>query len=234
MFKKPTSNNLGDKEFNYSIHIDLLQNEISQVLRKEIVLGDFYPGERLSEEKLAEKFKVSRAPIREAFRELVKEGLLIHIPRKGTYVIELNETDIKEIYSLRQALELLAVEILVDKINPEQIEILKCLIEEMKVSLNAKDVLNTMQLDMRFHEELCRFSGHSRLLKTWLSISSQLRSFFASTERLYEDSQLVERHQTLVQSIASGDKQAAKETLRNHITDAANRLMSNLLLTNKS
>jgi DNA-binding GntR family transcriptional regulator len=104
----------------------------------------------------------------------------------------------------------------------------------MKVSLNAKDVLNTMQLDMRFHEELCRFSGHSRLLKTWLSISSQLRSFFASTERLYEDSQLVERHQTLVQSIASGDKQAAKETLRNHITDAANRLMSNLLLTNKS
>ena len=71
-----------------------LEDEIIDALREAIVTGTLSPGERLIEADLADEFGVSRAPLREAMRELTAQGLLVNIPRKGTFVVKLSRQDI--------------------------------------------------------------------------------------------------------------------------------------------
>ena len=202
-----------------------LQDEIVQVLRQAIISGEVQPGQRLIEAELADTFGVSRAPLREALRELSADGLLEIIPRKGTFVVKLSDDDIREIYSLRLALESLAVEILVEKSTPDELAVLQEVIQEIERALQQSDKWRVVQLDMRFHELMCKLSGHSRLTKAWLRMSDQLRSFFAAVDHLYEDKQIIERHQLLVDAIGSGSKEDALAVIHDHIVNAADRLL---------
>lgn len=210
---------------DYEITKHSLQDEIVQVLRKAIISGEVQPGQRLIEAELADTFGVSRAPLREALRELSADGLVQIVPRRGTFVVKLSDDDIREIYSLRLALESLAVEVLVDKSTPDQLAALQEIIQEIKGALQQSDKWRVVQLDMRFHELMCALSGHSRLTKAWLRMSDQLHSFFAAADHLYEDKQIIERHQLLVDAIASGSREDALAAIREHIVNAADRLL---------
>src|SRR5690349_11978372 len=95
-----------------------LHKEIATAIRNAILKGELRPGERLIEGELAERLGVSRAPLREALKQLIAEGLLVNVSRRGTTVIELTEKDIREIFSLRMALESLAVELITPTITP--------------------------------------------------------------------------------------------------------------------
>src|SRR5438105_15855611 len=78
-------------------------------LREAILAGDLSPGTKLVEAELARRFGVSRGPIREALRELSREGLVVDLPRRGTFVCTLTQADLTEVYAVREALELVAV-----------------------------------------------------------------------------------------------------------------------------
>lgn len=209
----------------FQIKNERLEDRIVRVLRDAIISGALSPGERLIEESLAEKFGVSRAPLREALKELAAAGLVVIIPRKGTFVVELTERDIWEIYTLRIALETTAVEILAGTIEPEQIETLHTLIDEMRDALRGDERESIVELDMELHESLCQFCGHTRLYEAWRRIADQLLSFLAAADQLYDDSQIIERHLTLVDAIASGNRELAVETIHEHILNAADRLL---------
>src|SRR5699024_9298590 len=95
---------------------------VVESLREAIVTGQLKPGEHLIERDLSEQMGISTTPIKEAFRILGNEGLVITIPRKGTYVSELVETNIKEVSMLRAVIEGLSAELAAVKINEEQIK----------------------------------------------------------------------------------------------------------------
>jgi len=126
----------------FKLRRELIQDEILEQLRKSIVAGSFRPGERLNEASLCEQFGVSRAPVREALKQLVAEGLLVKIPHKGCFVVELTAKDIREIYSLRHALEILAVKLVVENVVPEQLEPLRMILTEMKASIDQRDIMD--------------------------------------------------------------------------------------------
>src|SRR6516164_9818891 len=79
-------------------------------LRREILSGMLPPGERLIEEQLTQRFGISRAPLREALRQLAEQGLIEHLPRRGVRVAELSATDADELFALRKVLERYAVQ----------------------------------------------------------------------------------------------------------------------------
>ena len=79
-------------------------------LRHEILSGMLPPGERLIEEHLTARFRISRAPVREAMRELAQQGLIEHLPRRGVRVAELSAADAGELFGLRDVLERYALE----------------------------------------------------------------------------------------------------------------------------
>lgn len=215
-----------NSETNFEISRNSLQDEIVHALREAIVSGKLLPGQRLIETEMAETFSVSRAPLREALRQLSADGLVQIIPRKGTFVVELSDDDIREIYSLRLALESLATEILMKDITAKQLTTLQAVIEEMEKAQRQSERWRLVGLDIRFHELICRMSGHSRLYKAWSRMGDQLRSYFAAADYLLEDTQIIHSHKQLIAAISGGDEKEAYETLRVHIVAAAERLIA--------
>lgn len=204
----------------------LLHHEVADAMRRAILSGQLKPGERLNEVDLAERLEVSRAPLREALRLLEEEGLVVSAPHRGSVVAQLTPDDVDEIYSLRQALEELAVSIIVKSVTPEKISELRALLREMDAAVAKGDLSAVVDLDMRCHETIMRMSGHSRLYAAWKRMEGQLRLFFAEADQLIEYDRLGTRHQHLIDAIASGDEAVAVAAVREHIGHAAHLLLA--------
>jgi DNA-binding GntR family transcriptional regulator len=117
-------------------------------LREAIVGNLLKPGERLTENALASSLGVSRTPVREAFAQLEREGLVTMIPRVGVFVREVSERDVEEIYTVRAALESLAVELATQRRTAVGIARLDEVLHGMAVALQAGDEMQyTAALD---------------------------------------------------------------------------------------
>ena len=109
-----------------------LREKILEMIRDAILKGTMKPGERVSEPELAERFGISRTPIREAFRQLESEGYLEVIPRKGAVVASLSERDIEEFYAIKILLEGFAAKMAAEKLTEKDIDRLESINERLK------------------------------------------------------------------------------------------------------
>lgn len=109
-------------------------------LKKMIFNGTFKPGERINETQLAKSFGVSRSPIREAMRLLEKDGLLKADDRNGFSITSLTAKDVDEIYKIRIPLEQLAVELVIDEADEEELTILEKQLEETEKEIGRAHV----------------------------------------------------------------------------------------------
>src|SRR5699024_3604078 len=138
------------------IETSLLTDQVYNVLKTKIIDGEHAPGEKLDIQKLSEEFGVSRSPVKDAINQLVYDGLIEIIPRKGTYVTEINYTTFLETFDARLMVEKWAAEQVIHRISAEKIEEMKTIVQEMDDLLKSKpfsfDQYN--QLDMKFHHTL--------------------------------------------------------------------------------
>jgi len=153
---------------------------------------------------------VSRSPVREAFRQLEQEGLIVSVPNQGSFVKEFDEQDIREIFTLRAALESLACEIILKNGGPRpaDVERLEDYIERQKEAVEARDLDRLIELDMAFHEFICYKAGSERLLQMWRSLRSQVLVLFGQRFRTMPDyvPQTVEAdHSAILEALRQGD-----------------------------
>src|SRR6056297_337876 len=97
-----------------SYQTESLKDVAVNYLTEKILTGEYKPNEKINEVQVANELGISRAPIREGIKELSSQGLVKQIPRKGTYVVELTEKDIKEIYQIRLSLESCIIDKIID------------------------------------------------------------------------------------------------------------------------
>src|ERR1700712_576510 len=130
-----------------------LAADIALRLRTAILHGYFGPGERLREEALAKSMGVSRGPIREAFTQLEREGLVVIQRNRGTFVARLKREDAEELYSLRLVLEHLAVARAIQHATPEQFAAMQQIVDTMD-TYTARGITEqeAAELDVQFHE----------------------------------------------------------------------------------
>jgi DNA-binding GntR family transcriptional regulator len=193
-----------------SIKPKTLRDEVVDMLRDAIVSGKLRPGEHLKENGIAGQMSVSRSPVREAFRQLEQEGLIVSVPNQGSFVKEFDEQDIREIFTLRAALESLACEIVLkdDKLQPADFERLEAYIERQKGAIEAQDLDRLTELDMAFHEFICYKAGSKRLLQMWRSLRSQVLVLFGQRFRAMPDyvPQTVETdHAAILEALRQSD-----------------------------
>jgi len=202
-----------------------LREAVWSAIRQAILRGDLKPGQRLVESNIAEQMGVSRAPVREALRQLETEGLVVSEAHRGTFVAELSATDMWEIYTPRAAIERLAVRIVTEKASAETLAQLQQAVADMAQAARESDLARLAALDMSFHETLCRASGHSRLLDTWLSMTAQIRTFIDLTNTLYlPASEVVRLHTEVVKHVQDGRAEEAGQALAQHILDVGERI----------
>lgn len=203
-----------------------LVDDVYARLRQAIFTGELAPGERLVEDVLASQLGVSRAPIRDALKALVRDGLVASSRRRGKIVMLLSPRDAWEVYSLRSTLEAMAIRLVMPSPAPELLEDLEATVDAMEQASLAGDHQALSSLDVQFHETLIRASGHERLFRTWESMSIQIRLLSRQViDNIYSDLERVPgRHGALIAAIRAGDSDAAEVQIRNHIDSVADRI----------
>lgn len=187
-----------------------------EAIRGSIIRGEFGPGDRLVETRLAEEMGVSRAPVREALKRLVEEQLVVERPRYGTFVREFTARDFADIYNLLGAMESLAARLIVRGDAP--LEPLRELVEEMGRAAREGDFVGVVDAEVRFHEELCAAAGNRYLSSVFHSLSGPVRMALSLDDATYEDlADVAAEHVPLLEALSGGEEDRAVFAVQSHL-----------------
>lgn len=207
------------------IQREALGSQVAAALREAIAGGEFVRGERLIEADLAERFGVSRGPIRDAFRILQVEGL-VENQQPGVTVIGIDHDSINELYSLRGAIEGLAVRLAVGRYDASRFGEIHRQVEVMHRAAESDDAAGFAQADVAFHNEICLISGHKRLADVWQRYEAIMMTLLRLTISLEQDLQAsAAKHRELLDLIKRGDPEAAETELTNHLEGSRARMV---------
>ncbi len=197
--------------------------QIAETLKIAILEGEFRGGEQLGEQDLQNRFGVSRSPLREAFRELEKVGLVEIIPRRGSFVKRISRHDIEENFPIRAALEGLAAKLAAEKISDETLAQMEEALAKMGSAVTAKNINSYYSNHLRFHE-LFIDNAHNELLKTTLT-NLRMQSLWHRFSYQYYQQDLEKSyrvHQEIMQCFQSRgkDPERLRELVERHINVA--------------
>lgn len=203
------------KEFSNSFS---LTDEIADVVRERILKGEYEIGEKIKENQIATELRVSRTPIREAFKILENEGLIDYVPNRGCFAKGFTKQDVEDIYAVREALEALAVNWAVDRITEKEIAALEEQCDLMEFYTKKKDIKKVLEMNSSFHD-IIYASARSRFLAQVLRsykeyIDKTRKSIFY--EQSYLESILVE-HRAILDAIKDRDKERAAAAMTKHL-----------------
>ena len=162
-----------------------LRAQIAERLRAAILAGDIPPGAPLVETALSESFDVSRGPLREALRQLIEEGLVVTVPYTGTHVAPLSVEDVREIYSLRTALEIFAIEQVWERRDDRFRAELVRRNDALVATIDAGDDRASIETELAFHGLVYEASGHRLLQRAWASLRGRLQLYWAAHHRAH-------------------------------------------------
>ncbi|MBC8447458.1 MAG: GntR family transcriptional regulator [Chloroflexi bacterium] len=206
-----------------------LADEVTERLRQAILSGQLAPGQKLRENVLAESMSVSRGPIREALRRLEREGLVIRRHNRSAFVARLSRHDLDEVYSLRLALERLAVQLAIrNSAAKEEVAEMQATIDTMAAYIERGITeQEAAELDMRFHDALYRASHHQRLQDSWATLRPQVHILLLSRNVADPDfrDQAVGGHQEVLDAIRNGDEARATAIIEQHLQAAYDRVL---------
>ena len=136
-----------------------------EVLKKAIITGEIPAGERIVETDYADRLHISRTPLREALRKLERDGLVEYVMRRGVVVRAFTIDDVREIYTIRNALEMLTLPAIVENATAEDIASLREKLAEMDKLQEKDDVEGLSPLAREFHWQLTSICGQKRILR---------------------------------------------------------------------
>lgn len=201
-----------------------LGEQLAMVLRDQIVRRQLMPGTHLVEDALAAEYDVSRGPVRDALRQLESQGL-VESRRRGFFVVGLSQTDIDDLYELRESIELVAVDRAVTQVTPEQLRHGREIVADMLACADRSAADGFAEADMRFHALLYRMGGNRRLQDVWEAYEPVFASLIQLT--VEEDVDLhpsAHDHGRLLDLIEAGNAAELQAELRDHLDGARARM----------
>ncbi|WP_458243130.1 GntR family transcriptional regulator [Streptomyces sp. MAI_2237] len=183
-------------------------------LRQEIIAGRLLPGDRLVERELADRYGVSRVPVREAIRALVAEGFVHFETPRRTVVRRLTPNDVRELFELREALEVYAAGLAASNATPEDLAEVEELLRRAAAATEAGDAELITDINSRLHDRIVAMAGNSLLTAALEPVAGRLRWM---TRRNEEWPQLLVEHRELYEAIASGDPERARTHALTHV-----------------
>lgn len=191
-----------------------LREQIVDQVRTAIIEGRLKPADHVTEITLTQHLGVSRTPVREALILLEREGLLDFIPNRGYFVRVFSDKDIREIFSMRTALENLAAELSIQRFTADHYAHLERLIQDQTDAIQRGVMKDVRRIDMNFHQYLVDSSRHALLIKSWRSIVAQIAALLymrAEAYPNYDEYLVISDHKDILSAYKSGDpKNVAK------------------------
>lgn len=195
-----------------------LWETIAAALRRAIVLGELQPGVHLEEPALAQKFAVSRVPVREAMARLAGEGLIRSEPRRGAFVIGFSPEDITDLYECRRLVELAAIRHAAERIDGPGLARLSALVQQMDAALQRKQLHLVADPDVEFHRQTVAAAGNKYLLSLWQPMAGLIGTILSITDTSYRDMpRAVASHRSIVDALAARAADRAVHLLQEHL-----------------
>ena len=198
---------------------ETLREQVYKALKEAVLNGDLKPGQKLSQEWLSRKMKVSRMPIREAIKMLEVDGLIESIPYKESRVVNFSSKDIGEIYTIRANLEGLAARMATNKIGEKDLQGLKKINEKMIDFLDQKKYKQLSLFNEKFHQNIYNRCGNERLCKIikdlWNSIPKD--TFWVINDRAEKS---LKDHLKILRVLKDKDDKLVEELIREHIKNS--------------
>ncbi len=207
----------------------LLQEKATSELRQAIILGTLKPGEKLSEPELAQHFKTSRSPIREALVQLEQEGFVERSSTGRIAVRALNIQEAEQLFTVRATLEGLATRLAVENLSRKDMTRLKANIEGMQNAERLRNFDEALALGADFHQiiiEACENKPLQECLAGFRARTSRYRHIVASLEEFSE--QRINEHNAVLAAIMAQSPQTAEQAMINHIMISSRETMEAL------
>ena len=195
-----------------------MQKDAYTLILEAIDSGIYRPGDRLVESELADRFGVSRTPVREALQRLETQSMLARDGR-SLIVASLDHNQLAELYVVRADLEGLAARLAARHATPEEVHILREMVDEDRAHLNDPQALS--RSNRRFHRQI-HLASHNRYLIQQLDLVHRSMALLASTSLAAEGRgrAALTEHAAIVAAIEAGDGDAARDALKSHISKA--------------
>ncbi|MBJ6637824.1 GntR family transcriptional regulator [Streptomyces sp. DHE7-1] len=197
---------------------------VSDILRSRVAEGYFPPGTRLSEDAIGGALGVSRNTLREAFRLLTHERLLVHELNRGVFVRVLTVEDVEDIYRIRALVECAVVRGLGEP--PYALDGLAAAVTEGQLATHENDWKALGTANIHFHRELVALAGSERTDELMRSVFAELRLAFHVVDhprRLHEP--YLARNRQILQSLQAGDRREAERLLSTYLADSLERVV---------
>ncbi len=206
----------------YLADLGTLPNRVYLIMEEAILQGKIKPGERLIEEELARALGVSRAPIREAMRMMQRDGLIVAVPRKGTFVNSISREDIEEIYEVAGVLEGLAVRLFCQRATDDELAELRDIYEQMEGQSRSEDLATYRKLNRDFHEYLIKGSRNKKIKEIYSMFQKQISWFQNVNLSLPGNREIsLREHKKILALLLKRNAAAAGDVAAEHVKAAA-------------
>lgn len=203
---------------------ELLQERVADRIREAILEGSIQPGERIVEFQLSKQWNISRAPLREAIRQLAAEGLVVLSPHRGASVAEVSLAELQELFAVRSMLEAFGAGLAANNAGPSDHAAMRRKIAEMKSSLARRDLSGFYVAGIEFHSVLMSAAGNATLKRIYDENKRQFRRYQATMPRLPDlPRESIAEHQQILDAVEQGDADAASRLAAHHIAHLTDR-----------
>jgi DNA-binding GntR family transcriptional regulator len=204
--------------FNIAIARSTLPQAAAERLRALIIEGVLAPGVRLNERELSEQLGVSRTPLREAFRLLAAEGLLLQLPNRGVQVVALSREDVRHAFEVMASLEGLAGELAAARVSDAELDDLKALQGELEKAHKRRDLPGYYRVNRAIHDRLNDIAGNPVLAQTYRTRNARLHALrFRSNLNGAKWDRAVAEHRSMLATLAARDGAALRDLLVRHL-----------------
>jgi DNA-binding GntR family transcriptional regulator len=197
-----------------------LRDQVLVALRQRIVNGDYPPGERLTEDRLASDFGVSRNPVREALRVVQAEGFVTMVPRRGAVVSSPDASTLADMFIVRERLETIAARLAAERATEADVARLRALLDAAREATDRLDFSRVAELNSELHLRVIEISGNRRLSSIASALYLQVHWVFRIGAAQRAPHSWIE-HIRLVDAIETGDGAEAEAAAAAHVNAAS-------------
>jgi DNA-binding GntR family transcriptional regulator len=201
-----------------------LREQIKDVILQRIVAGEYSPGARLVETRIAQELGVSQAPVREALRDLEQLGCIVHEPFRGCSVRAFSAEDLLEAFPVRAALEALAARLAAERITEDELLHLAELLDRMRGAAQRGDAHDQSQANASFHATIVHAARNATLERQWSFLEPYSRTYLTVSQPGTDLLAMSERHVPILEALRARDAEAAGAAMHQHLMDAAELL----------
>lgn len=192
-----------------------VREQIAEQIRSDIIGGNLEAGAKLNEQALAQRFGVSRGPIRDVLLQLSQEGLVVSKNNVGSFVSDKLSPELQNLMvDIRRRIEEQAVKLLKGKLVAEDFDYLEGLLQRIKESFDKQDCTSVTKADIEFHHFFVKKAGGDDLANLWHSVVMRMRMNY---QRVDSAKDCEDEHRAILSALRDGDTKGAVKAIRHNI-----------------